>query len=61
MDGWDGKCDGNGFCAHAETNPCAVHGCDGKKCGDVCLREGDIMGFCDKHLNCDYFKKPCGI
>ena len=52
-------CDGNGFCVNGETNPCAAHGCDGKKCGDECL-SGDIMGFCDKDLYCDYYRKPCG-
>ena len=54
-------CDGNGFCVNGETNPCAVHGCDGKKCGDRCLRDGDIMGFCNKFLDCDDIKKSCGI
>jgi len=53
-----GMCDGNGFCVNGELNPCAVHGCDGKKCGDDCL-SGDIMGWCDKDLNCDYYRKPC--
>ena len=59
--GWHGVCDGNGVCVSRFSNPCEVHGCDGKKCGDECLRDGDIMGFCDKDLYCDYNRKPCGI
>ena len=54
-----GICDGNGGCVSPDYNPCAVHGCDGKKCGDECL-SGDIMGWCDKDLYCDYYRKPCG-
>jgi len=57
--GWHGVCDGNGVCVSRFSNPCEVHGCDGKKCGDECLRDGDIMGFCDKDLYCDYNRKPC--
>ena len=34
-------------------NPCAVHGCDGKKCGDSCL-SGDLMGTCNADGECDY-------
>ena len=57
-----GICDGNGFCVDRLSNPCSdLHGCDDKKCGDICLRDGDILGFCDKDLNCDYSRKPCGI
>ena len=29
----EGVCDGEGFCVRSEFNPCAVNGCDGKKCG----------------------------
>ena len=34
-------------------NPCDVHGCEGKKCGEDCLL-GDIMGVCNKNGECDF-------
>ena len=46
-------CDGHGFCVPGDMNPCAVHGCDGKKCGDSCL-SGDLMGTCNADGECDY-------
>ena len=48
-----GVCDGNGRCADALTNPCAVQGCKGKKCGEECL-EGDVLGNCDAFGNCEF-------
>ena len=47
----EGICDGNGRCASPEENPCTVHGCEGKKCGESCLN-GDIMGACDASGKC---------
>ena len=46
-------CNGEGLCVSAELNPCAVHGCEGKGCGEECLM-GDIMGWCDAAGNCEY-------
>ena len=42
-------------------NPCAIHGCDGKKCGDACLK-GDVQGWCNSDGTCDPFagKPICG-
>ena len=48
-----GICDGNGGCVHPLMNPCSVHGCEGKKCGDDCLSD-DIVGWCDAKGNCDF-------
>ena len=48
-----GVCDGDGFCVSQEMNPCAVHGCNGKKCGDDCL-SGDIRGVCNADGECDF-------
>ena len=46
-----GICNGNGWCVSVLENPCAVHGCEGKKCGQGCLM-GDILGTCDASGNC---------
>ena len=47
----EGICDGNGRCASPEENPCMVHGCEGKECGESCL-SGDTMGACDASGKC---------
>ena len=53
-------CDGKGNCVSPEMNPCAVHGCEGKDCGDSCLM-GDIMGWCDATGECSFAQEPqCG-
>jgi len=54
-----GICDGKGSCVSPMINPCSVHGCDGKKCGDDCLM-GDIMGWCDHRGTCDFAPVECG-
>ena len=56
-----GVCDGIGHCRHLMENPCAVHGCDEKKCGEVCLN-GDIQGWCDNEGKCEpsFMKPVCG-
>ena len=46
-----GICNGDGFCTSAEFNPCSVHGCGGKNCGDNCL-SGDLAGICNKDGEC---------
>ena len=48
-----GICNGKGVCVDPLMNPCSVHGCEGKSCGDDCL-SGDIMGWCDANGNCDF-------
>ena len=48
-----GVCDGDGFCVSQEMNPCAVYGCNGKKCGDDCL-SGDNRGVCNADGECDF-------
>ena len=53
-----GICDGKGNCVSPRINPCAQHGCDGKKCGDNCLM-GDIMGWCDHRGTCDFSPVKC--
>ena len=40
-------------CVNILENPFAVHGCEGKKCGDECLM-GDIMGKCDASGHCEF-------
>ena len=50
-----GICDGNGRCADPIENPCIVPGCEGKKCGEFCLEDGDIAGVCNKDGECDIF------
>ena len=53
-------CDGKGHCVSLEMNPCAVHGCEGKDCGDSCLM-GDIMGWCNATGECSFAQEPrCG-
>ena len=53
-------CDGKGRCVSPEMNPCAVHGCKGKDCGDSCLM-GDIMGWCDATGDCSFAQETrCG-
>ena len=53
-------CDGKGNCVSPEMNPCAVHGCEGKDCGDSCLM-GDIMGWCNASGECSFTQEPrCG-
>ena len=43
-----------------EENPCSVHGCKGKKCGDECFM-GDITGICDASGDCKFEEKVnCG-
>jgi len=54
-----GICDGKGSCVSPRINPCAQHGCDGKKCGEDCLM-GDIMGWCDHRGTCDFSPVKCG-
>ena len=46
-------CDGKGSCVAAELNPCEVHGCEGKNCGQKCLM-GDMRGWCDATGNCGF-------
>ena len=46
-------CNGKGLCVSEELNPCVVHGCEGKECGEECLM-GDIMGWCDAEENCGF-------
>ena len=60
--GSPGVCDGHGYCVSGEMNPCAVHGCGGKSCGDECL-QGDIMGLCDENGICEFNpgNLNCGI
>ena len=41
-----GICDGVGICVSPIESPCAVHGCDGLKCGDDCL-SADVVGVCN--------------
>ena len=48
-----GVCDGDRSCVSIEFNPCSVHGCGGKKCGDECL-QGDIQGVCDAEEICQF-------
>ena len=48
-----GVCDGEGSCLSIEFNPCSIHGCGGKKCGDECL-QGDIVGVCDAKQICQF-------
>ena len=48
-----GICDGNGRCVEPLMNPCSVHGCEGKACGEECLM-GDIMGWCDARGDCGF-------
>ena len=38
-------------CVSAFYNPCAVHGCEGKMCGEKCLM-GDLMNECDANGDC---------
>ena len=49
----EGVCDGDGYCVSPEFNPCSVHGCGGKECGDECLL-GDILGVCNADGECDF-------
>ena len=51
----------SGRCADPIENPCAVHGCDEKKCGEECL-QGDIIGRCDLGGECVFDHRPlnCG-
>ena len=51
--GFKGICDGQGACVSPIENPCSVHGCGGKQCGERCL-EGDIAGFCDSQGTCNF-------
>jgi len=37
-------CDGEGFCIRSEFNPCAVNGCEGKKCGTKIQLNKDEAG-----------------
>jgi len=53
----DGICDGEGWCVSVLENPCEVHGCEGKRCGEECLM-GDIMGNCNKEGQCDFNLNP---
>ena len=47
-------------CVSVEENPCLVHGCKGKECGDNCLM-GDIMGYCNASGHCRSVKSDdCG-
>merc|ERR1719334_97592 len=48
-----GVCDGRGSCVSAWLNPCSKQGCDGLKCGDQCLYQGDISGICDLEGKCE--------
>ena len=50
-------CDGKGSCVSPEMNPCAVHGCEGKVCGDSCLM-GDILGWCEATGECSFDQEP---
>ena len=61
LDGMGPKiCDGKGHCVSPEMNPCAVHGCEGKVCGDSCLM-GDILGWCEATGECSFDQEPrCG-
>ena len=45
-------CDNEGYCVTPETNPCAVHDCNEKECGDLCST-GDINGACNTDGECD--------
>ena len=55
-----GICNGYGWCTDPIMNPCSVHGCRGKNCGDECL-SGDVMGVCDATGNCEFNYNPdCG-
>ena len=56
-----GVCDGKGSCVSLESNPCSVHGCDKKLCGDECL-SGDIKGWCDANGECKFSRRyiKCG-
>ena len=51
--GFKGICDGQGACVSPIENPCSVHGCGAKQCGERCL-EGDIAGFCDSQGACNF-------
>ena len=55
-----GVCDGEKSCVSMEMNPCSVHGCGGKKCGDECLL-GDMVGVCDAEETCQFanYKQIC--
>ena len=55
--GFQGICDGEGYCVSPIENPCTVQGCGGKECGEMCL-EGDIAGLCDSKGVCQYSKRP---
>ena len=45
-------CDNEGYCVSPEMNPCAMHECNEKECGDSCLI-GDIIGACNKDGECE--------
>ena len=45
-------------CVSAFYNPCAVHGCEAKLCGDQCLN-GDIMYQCDANGYCNGYNHIC--
>ena len=47
----EGICNGKGRCVSVLENPCSVHGCEGKLCGERCLM-GDIQGWCDSKGEC---------
>ena len=57
----NGVCNRNGSCVSPETNPCEIHGCDKKRCGETCLM-GDIMGWCNSKGDCEFTRDniKCG-
>ena len=48
-----GVCDRNGRCVSAMLNPCSIHGCEDKDCGEMCIM-GDIAGWCDARGKCSF-------
>ena len=46
-------CDKQENCVDILTNPCAKHGCTGKKCGEICVIQGDMAGVCDVQGKCE--------
>ena len=55
----DMLCDGKGECVDGLRNPCAKHGCEGLKCGDSCLYNGDLIGKCDYTGKCIVYSGKC--
>ena len=57
-----GVCNGKGYCVSEEDNPCTLHGCGEKQCGDRCV-QGDLVGVCDAKGQCEYDieRVICGI